>query len=431
MLLNSTYGPAFEYVLYFYGVFINLWMLSGLFASPYGRRKTRILSVSCWLFSSIVHIVYREYLAELIPVFPLRLIVETALTVGDGILFTSWRKGWILNKFSVALFAIAVQYQLNALVNLIIAGAFPSAGRGTPLFVIMNRLLGTLSLLLIRKMAMRQEKHVPVWHYISLILLSLVTLYTSFFITIPDDWHKLVMCGFLLSLDFSTLSVTRHMVSMHLDLTERLMIDQKNQLTHQQVEDSLQHLEEARMIRHEYNNNLLALQILAAQGKETELKDALGRMLQIGNASEDVRISSGNRTIDMILSDKLKTVRTRNIPVHVQAMIPDDLPVDVLDVCTVLFNLLDNALEAGQKVTEPRVDITLHTVGGYLTILVRNRIEQSILAVNPELITSKDDSGQHGYGVKAVRKIVEKYQGLLDFYEEDGWFCACAMLRYE
>ena len=79
----------------------------------------------------------------------------------------------------------------------------------------------------------------------------------------------------------------------------------------------------------------------------------------------------------------------------------------------------------------PEVDIALQMTGGYLSILVRNRISSSVLQCNPQLHTGKKDTGLHGYGLKAVRQTVERYNGLLDFYEEEGNFCACAMLRYE
>ncbi|MDE7297885.1 MAG: ATP-binding protein, partial [Lachnospiraceae bacterium] len=64
----------------------------------------------------------------------------------------------------------------------------------------------------------------------------------------------------------------------------------------------------------------------------------------------------------------------------------------------------------------------------YETILVKNRISQSVLGGNPQLASTKTEKGCHGMGIVQIRSITEKYGGLSDFYEEDGWFCACAFI---
>lgn len=64
----------------------------------------------------------------------------------------------------------------------------------------------------------------------------------------------------------------------------------------------------------------------------------------------------------------------------------------------------------------------------YETILVKNRIAASVLSGNPQLHSTKEEKEGHGMGIAQIRSIVEKYDGICDFYEEDGWFCACAFI---
>ena len=213
--------------------------------------------------------------------------------------------------------------------------------------------------------------------------------------------------------------------------TESLLAGQRNMLTHQKAADALQYIEEARMFRHEANNRLLGMQYLLKEGKYKEVSEALDRMLLGEQKDMEMKVCSGNRTIDKLLNDKLRMVSDGRTDITVKALIPDDLPIDVLDVCTVLFNLLDNALEAGRNMEKPQIAISLQLAGGYLSIVVRNRIPESVLKKNPGLLTSKSEPSLHGYGLKAVRQIVERYNGLLDFYEEENMFCVGAMLRYE
>ena len=60
-------------------------------------------------------------------------------------------------------------------------------------------------------------------------------------------------------------------------------------------------------------------------------------------------------------------------------------------------------------------------------IQVKNSIAGSVLDKNPELWSDKEGE-EHGYGVRQIRGMVEKYGGLCQFYEEDGMFCAVTMI---
>lgn len=57
-----------------------------------------------------------------------------------------------------------------------------------------------------------------------------------------------------------------------------------------------------------------------------------------------------------------------------------------------------------------------------------NRFGSYVLERNPKLTSDKPETGSHGLGVPQIKEIVEKYNGMYDFYEEDGWFCAGAFI---
>ena len=88
--------------------------------------------------------------------------------------------------------------------------------------------------------------------------------------------------------------------------------------------------------------------------------------------------------------------------------------------------MLDNAIEACVAESEIRVAISRRRE--YETIVVKNRIKSSVLETNPNLETTKEDKAEHGKGVAQIRQITEKYDGMCDFYEEDGFFVACAFI---
>ena len=101
---------------------------------------------------------------------------------------------------------------------------------------------------------------------------------------------------------------------------------------------------------------------------------------------------------------------------------------DAIDTGILFGNLLDNAIEAAQETDSRRITVDVNQKGHYLSVLVTNSIKTSVLKTNAELQTSKTDKLLHGIGVKSVKALVEKYDGMIDFFEKNGEFCCHIML---
>lgn len=91
--------------------------------------------------------------------------------------------------------------------------------------------------------------------------------------------------------------------------------------------------------------------------------------------------------------------------------------------------MLDNAIEASISINSPKIEFSIKNNGNYLCILVRNKIEKSVLDENNELRTTKKDSSMHGFGLYSVEKIVEKYDGIKSIYERNGYFTVDVWLK--
>jgi sensor histidine kinase regulating citrate/malate metabolism len=102
---------------------------------------------------------------------------------------------------------------------------------------------------------------------------------------------------------------------------------------------------------------------------------------------------------------------------------------DEIDICVLLSNLLDNAIEASMNVKNPNIVISLYYEKNYLCVLVKNRIENSVLKDNKELKTTKKGFDKHGIGLYSISEIVEKYDGIKTFYEENDYFIADIWLK--
>ena len=105
---------------------------------------------------------------------------------------------------------------------------------------------------------------------------------------------------------------------------------------------------------------------------------------------------------------------------------PDALPYKSSDLCIVLGNLLDNAIEATEKLEdeeEKQIFIKLIYQKKRLLIEIRNPYRGSLKkGRSGDYLSGKNDQENHGIGLKSVRKVVEKYDGTLDIHTENQQF---------
>lgn len=102
---------------------------------------------------------------------------------------------------------------------------------------------------------------------------------------------------------------------------------------------------------------------------------------------------------------------------------------DDMDLCIVISNLLDNAIEAEIKEEYAAIDLSISIIGNYLNIRLKNRISRSVLKNNQKLQTTKSDKEHHGLGILSVMDVVQQNDGMHEFYEDDNWFVANVMLK--
>lgn len=212
----------------------------------------------------------------------------------------------------------------------------------------------------------------------------------------------------------------------------RLMKYELMQLKNEEKERQIGAYQEMnlRMARfqHDYRNHCINMQNMLENGQYEEtskyLQDIAGRYMNESHNS----IHTGNAVIDAVINNKI--FQCRNQKIQITCFIVGDLSgVKGSEIGIILFNLLDNAIEANEKIKENRrMELRLSIERNTLNIIIRNRIPGSVLAVNSRLMTDKKDKGMHGIGHIAVRELAEEMGGLIEYYEEEDMFCAHVFL---
>jgi len=179
--------------------------------------------------------------------------------------------------------------------------------------------------------------------------------------------------------------------------------------------------------RHDYHNHIQTMKAHLSLGQIEELADYLSTMDK-DLITVDTMIKTGNIMVDAILNSKLSLINSKNIEVNAKATVPQALAVSEVDLCVVIGNLLDNAMEAclRQKTGERFIRVYIGTLKGHLYLYVSNSAG-GVIKENGHYRSQKQSS-THGFGLIRIDKIVNKYEGYVNRQNEEGVFATEVML---
>ena len=174
--------------------------------------------------------------------------------------------------------------------------------------------------------------------------------------------------------------------------------------------------------RHDYRNHIQMMKVLASNGDMDALKAYLDELDTDLNTVDTV-VKTGNPMADAILNSKISLARSRNIPTQVDAHIPVKLKMSELDLCCIIGNLFDNAMEASMALPEEKrmIRVYMDMKGTQLYISFTNfTAAKKLSKVGKGFKTSKGEG--HGFGLVRIDDIVSRYDGYLSRNSEDGAF---------
>ncbi|WP_279001566.1 GHKL domain-containing protein [Thomasclavelia cocleata] len=136
-------------------------------------------------------------------------------------------------------------------------------------------------------------------------------------------------------------------------------------------------------------------------------------------------INSNNNIINAIINYKMMIANSKNIKVNYEINVSGKEYMKDYHLNELLSNLLDNAIDNCSK-NDPKIEVFIEE-DVFLYLEVINKINDSVLNKNPDLRTSKL-GGNHGHGIKSVKRIVNEYRGSVKFFEKDNKFHASIII---
>ena len=190
--------------------------------------------------------------------------------------------------------------------------------------------------------------------------------------------------------------------------------------THYREVDNMYH--QIRGWRHDYRNHIQTMKAYAAAGDWEAIRRYLD-LLDEDLTTVDTVIKTGNPMTDAILNSKISLAKSKGIQVTADAHIPVKLKSSEIDLCCILGNLFDNAIEASMKLPEEqrRIRVYMDMKNTQLYISFTNFTAGKKLQKDGGRFRSTKGQG-HGFGLVRIDAIVERLEGYISRNSEDGAF---------
>lgn len=179
--------------------------------------------------------------------------------------------------------------------------------------------------------------------------------------------------------------------------------------------------EQKRGLWHDMQNHVLVLKKLANEGKLDSVKCYLEQIAD--EIPSGYTKWTGCQVLDILLGQKLERAKASGIEMEIESNGVVKSVLRETELVSLFGNLLDNAIEACQKVTEKRwIGVEIERRHMITHIRISNTVEHKPLMRDGALVSMKSDKGRHGYGTKNIQRVVEKYDGTIKYEYEKPIF---------
>lgn len=216
-------------------------------------------------------------------------------------------------------------------------------------------------------------------------------------------------------------------IARNLQLEKKLSEMESDYQIQQQMSEEIKRIQEQiRLLKHDMKNHTMVILSYLEENQIEEAKRYAGEILNKLNRMYTY-VNVGNELLSYIINHKLSEAKVQGLEIKAEI---ENLSFDYMasvDFSALLNNILDNAIRGALSSREKKLEVQIYRQKGMDIVTVKNSIDESVLDKNPELVSTKQEAG-HGYGMKQIRSIVEKYDGMMDVYEKNALFIVSVML---
>lgn len=197
---------------------------------------------------------------------------------------------------------------------------------------------------------------------------------------------------------------------------KQALLDLSRDYQYENLQAQLLAQEDVRRIYHDMKNHLLTLERMSTDQQKCYIQGILSETDSYGTL-----FRTGNATLDGLLHAKLLDAKSKGVHLSVNVDLSAINYLEPIDVCAIFGNVIDNAIEASEKLSDPAdrfVELKSGPFADQLAIRVINSYAEGSVHLkdNQTMETTKKDKSRHGIGLASVRRSVEKYGGVLSLH---------------
>ena len=203
-----------------------------------------------------------------------------------------------------------------------------------------------------------------------------------------------------------------------------------NNLMHRQYEQYRQYRENDESLHRLYHDLKHQIAFIRGEADSQRRETYLAEMDEVIRRHE-AATETGSTLLDTILTSKNLSCMQKGIAMTCFADGHELGFMDVMDVCTIFGNALDNAIECEEKIEDTSkrlIKVNVHTQHPFIAIRIENYCEEPVHIDGDAPKTSKTDKRNHGYGIKSIRRTVSKYGGHVKITQEGNWFILTVLI---
>ena len=407
----STYNIIYL-ISNFFSIFIIQRFADTFFSN---RDSNKILSVFAYLLYFLV--TSSAYLKLDIPIVALCINWLSIL----GIFFTyksTVQKRIIYTTYIIA-FMLFPELVIGAITGYLHFSFFSDGCYSSEIGLITTKIVTYIEALLFSNFKSKKDtQSVSTSLWISTIIIPLSTLvYECMFVSYDNLTKNKVIASviMLFLINVTAFYLYNSLSESYVQQSKLSILETENALYSKQCEIMQSSTEELQEFRHDINNQLIALSQLIKSEQYGEAEKQLSHLTSL-TKSKIIYSTSGNVIIDGLINYKLQNALKDKIKVKTEIAVPNHINIETTDLVAILGNLVDNALNALADVPEDKRNLTIKVVFSQERLIIRtsNPYVGKVLCKNGKIVSAKQNSKQHGYGLNNIAKAVNKYKGYIN-----------------
>lgn len=353
------------------------------------------------------------------------------INLADNILLTLLLTFLYKARWGTRVLATIVVFTVSIIVESIVAALFsfaPNIFESSVVIVITSLLLYAVAFNIKSRTDMKEDPVVSFFQLVFISLISAISIFMALVLTADrlrnSNAFITASLALLLLMNFIVIYLYDSIKDRAKQVRDKELLNQQNNLYIKQYETIFQSQRNIRILYHDMRNHMAAIQGLIQEGSRQEVIDYIQESYKMLTISSSL-VNSGNVAIDSVINNKAQEAESFGIALDCQIKVPAELNIASFDLSAILFNLLDNAINAVKQLpndTRHTITVSLEFDREALYIHVKNPFSGDILFEGGRIKTRHHDAANHGYGLESVRKTVAKYNGEMEINYENNLF---------